>query len=56
MLKKPDISPAQPWRAETRLYPSKAAGELQPEAYLQGYVEDCDEPRTKLGVFFSILL
>jgi hypothetical protein len=28
---------------------SKAAGELKPEAYPQGYVEDFDEPRTKHG-------
>jgi len=30
---------------------NEAAGESQPEAYPQGYVEDCDEPRTKLGAF-----
>jgi hypothetical protein len=35
---------------------SKAAGESKPEAYLQGYVEDFDELRTKLADFFSILL
>ena len=35
---------------------SKAAGELKPEAYPLGYVEDFDEPRTKLAGFFSILL
>ena len=35
---------------------SKAAGESKPEAYTQGYVEDFDEPRTKLAGFFSILL
>jgi len=35
---------------------SKAAGESKPEAYPEGYVEDFDEPRTKLAVFFSILL
>jgi hypothetical protein len=35
---------------------NEAAGELQPEAYPQGYVEDCDEPRTKLGACFSRLL
>jgi hypothetical protein len=29
---------------------------LKPEAYPQGYVEDFDEPRTKLAGFFSILL
>ena len=36
--------------------PSKAAGESKPEAYPLGYVEDFDEPRTKLADFFSILL
>jgi len=35
---------------------SKAAGELRPEAYPLGYVEDFDEPRTTLEDFFSILL
>ena len=35
---------------------SEAAGESKPEAYPQGYVEDFDEPRTKLAGFFSILL
>ena len=35
---------------------SKAAGESKPEAYPLGYVEDFDEPRTKLAGFFSILL
>ena len=35
---------------------SKAAGESKPEAYPQGYVEDFDEPRTKLADFFSSLL
>jgi hypothetical protein len=35
---------------------SKAAGESKPEAYPQGYVEDFDEPRTKLVGCFSILL
>ncbi len=35
---------------------SKAAGESKPEAYTRGYVEDFDEPRTKLADFFSILL
>ena len=34
---------------------SKAAGESKPEAYPLGYVEDFDEPRTKLADFFSIL-
>jgi hypothetical protein len=33
---------------------SKAAGDSKPEAYPQGYVEDFDEPRTKLAAFFSI--
>ena len=35
---------------------SKAADESKPEAYPQGYVEDFDETRTKLGGIFSILL
>jgi hypothetical protein len=35
---------------------NKAAGESKPEAYPLGYVEDFDEPRTKLAGFFSILL
>ncbi len=35
---------------------SKAAGKSKPEAYPQGYVEDFDEPRTKLAGFFNILL
>ena len=34
---------------------SKAAGESNPEAYPQGYVEDFDETRTTLTGFFSIL-
>ena len=56
MLKKTTFSPAQPWRAKTRLVPSKAAGESKPEAYPQGYVEDFDESRTKLAAFFSSLI
>jgi hypothetical protein len=32
---------------------SKAAGESKPEAYPHGYVEDFDEPRTKLEGFFQ---
>jgi hypothetical protein len=35
---------------------SKAAGESKPEAYPQGYIEDFDEPRTKLADFFNSLL
>ena len=34
---------------------SEAAGEPKPEAYPLGYVEDFDEPRTKLAGIFSIL-
>jgi hypothetical protein len=34
---------------------SKAGGESKPEAYPQGYVEDFDEPKTKLADCFSIL-
>jgi hypothetical protein len=35
---------------------SKARGEMEPEAYPQGYVEDSGEPRTKLEGIFTILL
>ena len=35
---------------------SKAAGELKPEAYPLGYVEDFNELRTPLADFFSSLL
>ena len=35
---------------------SKTAGEPKPEAYPLGYVEDFDEPRTKLADFFNVLL
>jgi hypothetical protein len=34
---------------------SAAAGEIKPEAYPLGYVEDFIEPRTKLAAFFIIL-
>ena len=36
--------------------PARPQAEQEPEAYPQGYVEDFDEPRTKLADFFSILL
>src|SRR5687768_16509174 len=39
----------------SKMVSNKAAGEKQPEAYPLGYVEDCSEPRTQLGPFFSIL-
>ena len=56
MLKKTAFSPAQPWRATTRLVPGKAAGDSKPEAYPLRYVEDFDELRTTLEDFFSIML
>jgi hypothetical protein len=34
---------------------NEAAGEIKPEAYPLGYVEDFVELRTKLGDFFSSL-
>jgi hypothetical protein len=34
----------------------EARGESKPEVHPQGYIEDFDEPRTKLADFFSILL
>ena len=34
---------------------SEAAGKSKPEAYPRGYVEDFDEPRTKLAASFNVL-
>jgi hypothetical protein len=47
----PDFSPSQPWRAETRLSPSKAATSEDPEAYPLGYVQPLSEARTMLADF-----
>ena len=60
--KSPDFSPAQPWRAETRLVPSKAAASegprrnfltRPPNCYCSslpmGYVEGLNDARTKHG-------
>ena len=44
-----DLSPAQPWRAETRPCPSKAAAS-------EGNVEGLNDARTPLSDCFSILL
>jgi len=44
------------WSGCSKRTSSEAAGESKPEAYPQGYVEDFDEPRTKLATFFSSLL
>jgi hypothetical protein len=41
-------------RGMLKMTANKAAGELQPEAYPLGYVEDCFDPRTKLEAFFTI--
>ena len=51
----PDFSPAQPWRAETRLVPSKAAASEEARRTLR-YVEPLSDARTPLADFFSILL
>lgn len=40
-------------RVKTRLFPGKAAGEKQPEAYPLGYVQDCFDLRTPLEGCFS---
>ena len=40
----------------SKILSSETTGESKPEAYPQGYVEDFDEPRTKLAGFFSVLL
>jgi hypothetical protein len=41
------------WAGCSKRPSNEAAGESKPEAYPLGYVEDFDEPRTKLGAFFS---
>jgi hypothetical protein len=53
--KRPDFSPAQLWRAETRQAPSKAAACEEARRTLQ-YIEPLSEERTKLADFFSIPL
>src|SRR5256885_11644174 len=55
MLNKASVSPAQPWRAETRLSPSKAATSEEARRTLR-YVEPLSDARTMLAGFFSILL
>ena len=49
----PDFSPAQPWRAETRLIPSKAAGSGATEAYPRGYVARRHTTENDAGGFFQ---
>src|SRR5438874_13521275 len=53
--KSPDFSPTQPWRAKTRLVPSKAAASEEVRRTLR-YVEPLSDARTLLADFFSILL
>jgi len=52
----PDFSPAQPWRAETRLVPSKAATSEEARRRTLRYIELLSYARTPLADFFSILL
>ena len=54
----PDFSPAQPWRAETRLIPCNAAApRLTPRFtfHASRFTVPLSEARTKLAEFFSIL-
>jgi len=53
--KRPGFSPAQPWRAETRLLPNKAAA-LQLTLVSRFTPHVSRFLRTKLGDFFNILL
>src|SRR5690349_11263339 len=48
LLKKAAITPT-PRRAKTRPLPDQGRSRKQPEAYPLGYVEDCFDPRMKLG-------
>ena len=43
-------------QAAQKVRPARPQAESKPEAYPLGYVEDFDEPRTKLAGFFSNLL
>jgi hypothetical protein len=56
--KRPDFSPAQPWRAETRLIPCNAAApRLTPRFtfHASRFTVPVIEARTPLADFFSIL-
>ncbi len=67
LLKQRTVLTRPPRRGKARLFPSKAAGEKQPEAYPShpptpsyqsssfplGYVEDCFDLRTPLEGCFS---
>ena len=67
LLKQRIVFTRPPWRGKARLFPGKAAGEKQPEAYPSqpptpscqsssfplGYVEDCFDLRTPLEGCFS---
>ena len=55
MVKKATFLPAQPRRAKTRLLPGAAAASTEARRTL-GYVEPMCDARTKLAVFFTILL
>ena len=51
--KRPDFSPAQPWRAKARLVLGKAAASEGVEAYPLGYAEGLNDARTLLADFMS---
>ena len=53
--KRPAFSPAQPWRAETRLVPGKAAASDEARRTLR-YIEPLSDARTQLAAFFNSLL
>ena len=67
LLKQRTVLTRPPRRGKARLFPGKAAGEKQPEAYSShpptpsyqgssfpmGYVEDCFDLRTRLEGCFS---
>jgi hypothetical protein len=55
LFKKPDFSPAQPWRAGTHLVPSRAAASEGPRRTLRGTLGCLNDVRTELADFFSSL-
>jgi hypothetical protein len=55
MLKKPVVSPSQPLRAETRLFPGSVLASFRPSTYPRGYASALHSLRPCWMDFLSIL-
>jgi len=55
MLKKSIFSPAQPWRAKTRLFPGSVLASFRPSTYPEGYASDLHSLRPCWTVFLCVL-